>query len=466
MNKIITVLILSCVILSCKNDTKRTIDYAILSGNISNAKLKADKKPYLKISSLSGFSKKIIIAEDGTFNDTLHLDGGIYYTRYARTKSKLYMTPNTKIKLTADSENYLNTLNYEGDHADMNNYLVEVAPIFEAYKYTNKEKYILEPDIFLKKLDEAKSHAESVLAQVKKIPDSLRQLEKKDIYYNYLEVKSNYSDLHAYYIDSLDYIAPEEFEMAYNEVSFNSPKDFFYSKIYRELVELKISKKAYDLRDETGLDIKFATLNVIASEIEDETIRNLMLIEQVTSNLSRANDEEKYYNEFLKFSTNVEDKKTIEKLYKSLSYLLPGNSSPKFSAYENHAGGTKSLDDFKGKYVYIDVWATWCTPCIKELPYLKEVEKDYHDRNIAFVSISVDRKSDYEKWRTMVTEENFGGIQLFADNGFKSDFMKDYKINSIPRFILIDPDGNIVKANAPRPSDKKRLTNLLSELNL
>uniref|UniRef100_UPI00404B529F TlpA family protein disulfide reductase n=1 Tax=Fluviicola sp. TaxID=1917219 RepID=UPI00404B529F len=136
---------------------------------------------------------------------------------------------------------------------------------------------------------------------------------------------------------------------------------------------------------------------------------------------------------------------------------LNGKPSPLFS-YENHKGGTTSLTDFKGKYVYVDVWATWCGPCKAEIPSLKKMEEKYHEANIVFVSISVDTKKDYEKWKMFVTDKELGGVQLVADKDWSSDFVKAYLINGIPRFILIDPAGNVVQANAPRPSDPKLVT--------
>ena len=135
--------------------------------------------------------------------------------------------------------------------------------------------------------------------------------------------------------------------------------------------------------------------------------------------------------------------------------LPAGTPSPIFEDYENYAGGTTSLADLKGKYVYVDVWATWCGPCKVEIPYLKEIEKDFHDKNIAFVSISIDEEKDHEKWINMVKEKELEGVQLFADDNWNSKFVKDYYINGIPRFILIDPNGNIVTPDAPRPSNPK-----------
>jgi len=139
-----------------------------------------------------------------------------------------------------------------------------------------------------------------------------------------------------------------------------------------------------------------------------------------------------------------------------------GSPSPVFEDFENFKGGTTSLSDLKGKYVYVDVWATWCGPCKREIPSLKEVESKYHGKNIEFVSISIDdeRRSGtpekaHEAWKTMVADKELSGIQLFSDKAWQSDFVKGYQITGIPRFILIDPNGNVVSADAPRPSNPK-----------
>ncbi len=138
-----------------------------------------------------------------------------------------------------------------------------------------------------------------------------------------------------------------------------------------------------------------------------------------------------------------------------------GTPSPKFVNYENYKGGKTSLDDLKGKFVYIDVWATWCQPCVGQIPALKELEEQYRGKNIEFVSISTDRKEDYNKWKEMVAKEQLKGVQLYF--GDDMSFMQAYDINSIPRFIFLDPNGNIVDANATRPSDKEGIKKLFAE---
>ena len=148
-----------------------------------------------------------------------------------------------------------------------------------------------------------------------------------------------------------------------------------------------------------------------------------------------------------------------------------GKPSPKFYDYIDYKGGKKSLDSFKGRYVYIDIWATWCGPCIQQIPYLKELEKEYHKKNIEFVSISTDEsrrsggswEAAEKKWRDFVKKKSLNGVQLWS--GKDISFQKEYQISGIPRFILIDPQGNIIDANAPRPSDP-RLKTLLNSLKI
>src|SRR5437899_4154392 len=121
-----------------------------------------------------------------------------------------------------------------------------------------------------------------------------------------------------------------------------------------------------------------------------------------------------------------------------------------------------SLTDFLGKVVVVDVWATWCGPCKNEIPYLKALEKEMHGNDIVFMSISTDKMEDKDKWMNMVNEMELSGVQLHAGKGTK--FSKDYKINTIPRFLVIDKKGNIVSEDAPRPSDpqlKEILVNAL-----
>lgn len=141
--------------------------------------------------------------------------------------------------------------------------------------------------------------------------------------------------------------------------------------------------------------------------------------------------------------------------------LGEGKPSPKFFNYENFKGGKTSLDDLKGRYVYIDVWATWCKPCLNQIPALKELEKEYRGKNIEFVSISTDKPEKHDAWINMIKSKGMSGTQLYA--GADQSFQQAYQITSIPRFLFIGPNGEIINANAPRPTQKDAIKSLFTE---
>lgn len=118
-------------------------------------------------------------------------------------------------------------------------------------------------------------------------------------------------------------------------------------------------------------------------------------------------------------------------------------------------GKEVALSDFKGKVVYVDVWATWCGPCIKEIPALKKLEEEYHGKDIVFMSVSTDDVKDKQKWLDFIKNRELKGVQLFAGDKKSEDLMKPYKITGIPRFILVGKDGKLVSADAPRPSSSE-----------
>ena len=96
---------------------------------------------------------------------------------------------------------------------------------------------------------------------------------------------------------------------------------------------------------------------------------------------------------------------------------------------------------------------------------MQKIEEKYHGKNIEFVSISIDKLKDNEKWKKFVTDKKLGGVQLFADKDWESEFVVNYGVMGIPRFILLDPNGNIVSSDATRPSDPKLQEQLNALLN-
>ncbi|MBV7441447.1 TlpA family protein disulfide reductase [Weeksellaceae bacterium TAE3-ERU29] len=159
-------------------------------------------------------------------------------------------------------------------------------------------------------------------------------------------------------------------------------------------------------------------------------------------------------NSYTGFSEYVAQKQALKNKF-------IGKPAPTFSM-EDINGKKVSSADLKGKPIYVDIWATWCGPCKAEIPSLKKLEEEYGD-DIAFVSISVDEPKDKEKWKEFVAEKGLKGYQLTTGSAWNSQFVKDLEVQGIPRFVLIDEQGNILDPDAPRPSSQ-RINGVLNDL--
>lgn len=118
-----------------------------------------------------------------------------------------------------------------------------------------------------------------------------------------------------------------------------------------------------------------------------------------------------------------------------------GNPAPDFSA-SDITGKTYTLGQFKGKYVLLDFWASWCAPCRAANPDLVSVYKQFGRQNFVMLGISLD--SSKEKWIEAIQKDGLSWIQLSELKGWGSAIARNYQVSAIPANFLIDPQGNII----------------------
>ncbi|WP_242135823.1 TlpA family protein disulfide reductase [Aestuariivivens marinum] len=440
--------------MGCKKQTP--IDYAVLSGKISNY-----EGGVLTINSMDRkLTDTINVSEDGTFKDTLRLAPSNYMLYDGKNPTLIHLNTGNDFTVNYDAKDYKNSLNITGVGAEITNYLHDKRNI-EQKLQGEGNFYLLEADEYKQTANTIKDSLTAYIGSLEGISEDYKALEKRNINYAYLATLNKYKPYHSYYAKKQDVEVSESFLSELDDINYNNEEDFNFSENYKGLVTAHYRDEASKLAESDSIKQDIAFLKTVAN-IESETIKNNLLFQLAQNGITYTSDLQAFYDLFMANSTNEADKEKITESYNKLKAVAKGSPSPKFMDYENYAGGTTSLDDLKGKYVYIDVWATWCGPCKAEIPFLKEVEEKYHGKNIEFVSISIDRARDHEKWKAMVADKELKGIQLFADNDWSSKFVKDYLIQGIPRFILIDTEGNIINANAPRPSSPE-LINLFDE---
>lgn len=261
-------------------------------------------------------------------------------------------------------------------------------------------------------------------------------------------------------------------DLIYIKWDKNNDTLFRNGAYYREAMNDYLRHMAYDKKyyKYRHFPLKPADRNITALAVAREELSNpymLLYYEYtITSDLLKETKDtavlNKYYNEFTSRCARRDYLSDIKEIYNNAILYADNAPAPAF-LYKDVSGKTVSLESLRGKFVYIDVWATWCGPCKAEIPHLKEIEAAYNGKNLEFVSISVDEQQDENKWKTFVIKNELKGIQLMSDHAFESAFIRKMNINAIPRFVLIDPAGKIVSANAARPSDKS-LRNILDKL--
>ena len=128
-----------------------------------------------------------------------------------------------------------------------------------------------------------------------------------------------------------------------------------------------------------------------------------------------------------------------------------GQPAPDFSA-TNLDGKIVKLSDLRGKLVYLDFWASWCKPCLHEIPAAKALHAAFRDRaaEVVFLNVSIDRNT--AAWRKAIAQHGVEGLNVRAPGGFEAPVAKAYSTSSIPHYLLIGPDGRILDPSAPRPS--------------
>lgn len=218
------------------------------------------------------------------------------------------------------------------------------------------------------------------------------------------------------------------------------------SQIYFEYLK---SRLIADNKEDTDEDTK--AIKAIA-KLPAGSFKDKMLYWQLGKSLDEAtasSERNKLVDTYAAGFSNSKYTGLINNHNKVLTSLDKGAMAP---AIEGTTIDKKpfSLDQLKGKYVAIDVWATWCQPCKVVSPYFEKIAVKYKGQPIQFVALSVDKRVD--QWFVDAKAKSASVLQVHANDIDK--FSKAYNIEAIPRFILIDPQGNFVNADMPRPDDK------------
>ena len=146
--------------------------------------------------------------------------------------------------------------------------------------------------------------------------------------------------------------------------------------------------------------------------------------------------------------------KQLRNLIENMSKTMPGNILKDYDFVDVNNQPVKLSDYFnKGRYVYVNIWATWCGPCLHYIKFEKELVEKFKDQDITFLNITLEKMA-YKDWLAFITKKGVKGEQVLYQGNLKSQLAKDLMIDGIPKFMLLDKDGSIINPNACNPEDE------------
>lgn len=457
MKKIVTSIAVISLLAACgEKAAEGKVDYAVLSGKVSSVDAKGENQKLLLLQN-DEVVKEIPVQADGTFRDTIREigDNHFYYlVENPAVQTPLYLANGTNMELMLNEE--VSKTMVSGSQTKQTQYLIE------RNSFINDRINGADSNLFGQKPQEFKENVKAFFAELDKklkaygFDEEFVKNQEKWTNYKFVEYLTIFPTYHRY-TSGNEAILPDDFYAERDGIDYDNAEEFRTIDTYRDLVRSKFYTIINNPNDAENIKKFISEVNALKSDnIRADLAKGTF---QLISPNSTVNKE--IFDFINKNVTDEKVKEAAKKAYDVATKLTSGSPSPKFSNYENFNGGTTSLEDFKGKVTYIDIWATWCLPCRGEIPALKELEKKFHGKDVAFVSISIDQNKD--EWKEFVKSEDLKGVQLFAENAFESQFIQDYGIRQIPTFIIIDKEGKIVNADAPRPSSDE-ITGLLEGL--
>ncbi|MDX1408338.1 MAG: TlpA disulfide reductase family protein, partial [Saprospiraceae bacterium] len=303
------------------------------------------------------------------------------------------------------------------------------------------------------------------------VSDAFMKFEQMELLADWAGTLENYPDYHGYYAGKEDFEVDESYYAFRDKIDLSdasaiaSPSFRSYLSGYtnRKLTELVEADST--LKNDWPTAYR-AVYGVIADDNQlGEGVKQYVMASQLQDYMTFFGTDG--VNELLdSYRANEggeEYMAVLDDTYGKWAKIAKGQDAPDFT-YASIDGEQVSFSDFKGKVVYLDVWATWCGPCKAEMPHAKELKKKYADNpNVVFMYVSVD--DDKEKWEKFLADDpEFKGVHLITGTGWESDLTDAYMIRGIPRYILVDQRGKIVSASAPRPSSGEKIEGMINDL--
>jgi thiol-disulfide isomerase/thioredoxin len=389
---------------------------------------------------------------EGKFAIDLPLNEADYATlRIGPEYTNAFFQPGDSLELRLDATQFDLSLTWLGKGAEINNYLA--GKVMRTQQFAaGGNPYLLQEDSFVQRAGE---QHKVLLRDLERagLEAGFAERERLELDWEWASQLASYPDAHPYFSGAENYSPSAGYWDFIAQLNLDHPHNA-RSETFQQFISAWFSadRDPQSAEEQDATQLALAQMDRIARHIQQPEVLASLYGSLLREYLSYrgADGALPLYERYNSEAGTGPERKQTEKRYRDWQALSQGKKAPDFSG-SNLQGQRMELSDLKGKTVYVDVWATWCGPCLRELPALEALQQEFEGQeDVVLLSISVDE--DSLAWANMLREKQLGGMQWFAGQAWESEVVKNYLIEGIPRFLLIAPDGTIRSAHAPRPS--------------
>jgi len=239
---------------------------------------------------------------------------------------------------------------------------------------------------------------------------------------------------------------PKSVDAIRNAVNYNDSTLLSYA-VYRDNIADYYQQK-YKLSPSNDT----AYISKVATVLPAGTIRDYLVYNKIKGLVGRTRDSASREMLIAKYLPIISQQKTQQQILTQhyiLNSLTRGTVAPDFITTALNKD-TFSLKNFKGRYIVINVWATWCGTCRVQSAIFEKIAEEYTSPSVAFVALSID--DNRWEWQNEASQRSMRVLHLRSNN--KDQFGRSYGIDYMPRYILLGPDGKIINAQMPEPSSQ------------
>ncbi len=430
-----------------------------ISGSIEGE----DFEPIMIISSAGNRTYQISVDTNGIYKDTLHLSSGEYSIVNGQQFFPLNVNNDLKVSILFEKDKLWSTSSFSGRDASyvkyhLDKFLLEMN-LFEVMAM--EKLYLLSEAKYIKRIDSITKLKKSLIDQYSSgLSAMFIEYESDDLKYWRLSTLNEYESGRKWIRKSQEYETSDQFPDIFQNVNFNE-SHLTYSKYYKSFLKSYFYSAIVEntsKNDSVKHDIELLKLTL--EKVQDSALLSQLFIGYMNQEGKTTKNIEEFFNLLRK---GIKDNNKLEELVvleHQRKKTLPGATVANFS-FNNQQGVNFELNDFLGSLVVIDVWASWCLPCLTDIPELEKAKNQFKNDSIVFIGINaMDKKGE---WKSVLESKKMTGIQLFAPST-DDQFFKELMIESLPRYIFIDRQGKLINARLTRPSNKEFIEIIKKEL--